>query len=60
MTKEETLKGLKCCADFLCDDCPYQIYSHDEYKMRCNYKLIKDLKNIIIPEAKDENNLSGM
>ena len=43
MTREETLKGLKACAEFLCDECPYKIYSHVDYKFRCNYKLISDL-----------------
>lgn len=47
MTKEETLKGLECCAEFLCDECPYKIYSHVDYKFRCNYKLISDLKEIM-------------
>ena len=50
MTKEETLKGLECCADFLCDECPYKVYSHIDYKFRCNYKLIVDLKEAM-PKA---------
>ena len=46
MTKEETLKGLKCCAEFLCDECPYKIYEHIDYKLRCIHKLIIDLNEI--------------
>lgn len=48
MTKEEALKGLECCAEFLCDECPYKIYSHIDYKFRCNYKLISDLKTYVL------------
>ena len=43
MTREETLKGLACCAEFLCDECPYKIYEHIDYKLRCSHKLISDL-----------------
>jgi hypothetical protein len=50
MTREEALKGLECCADFECGECPYKIYSHIDYKFRCNYKLISDLKEIM-PKA---------
>ena len=50
MTREEALKGLECCAEFLCDECPYKIYSHIDYKFRCNYKLISDLKETM-PKA---------
>ena len=24
MTKEEILKGIECCAEFLCGECPYE------------------------------------
>lgn len=53
MTKEEALKGLSCCADFKCDECPYKIYSHIDYKFRCNYKLIFDLKVVFDKIEKD-------
>ena len=29
MDKENVLKGLAKCAEFLCDECPYQIYDHN-------------------------------
>lgn len=55
MTKEEILKGIECCAEYLCSDCPYQKYEHHEYKMRCVHRLLEDinnlLKNIEIPPA---------
>ena len=60
MTREEALKGLSCCADFECGECPYKIYSHVDYKFRCNYKLISDLKTYVLgtgtwrPETDEE------
>ena len=50
MTREEVLKGLECCAEFLCGECPYKIYSHVDYKLRCNYKLIADLR-VVMPKT---------
>ena len=43
MNKEDIFKGLSKCKDFLCNECPYQIFEHEEYKMRCIHKLIEDL-----------------
>ena len=60
MTKEEVLKGLECCTEFLCGECPYKEYDSKDYLLRCTHMLLVGLKNIIIPEAKDENNLSSM
>ena len=60
MTREEALKGLDCCAEFECGECPYKIYSHIDYKFRCNYKLISDLKTYVLrtgtwmPETDEE------
>lgn len=55
MTREEILKGIECCAEFLCGECPYQKYEHNEYKMKCIHNLMKDIndlvKNIEIPPA---------
>lgn len=41
--KAKVLKGLECCAEFLCDECPYQKYEHDDYKLRCIHLLVMDL-----------------
>ena len=41
--KYQIFQGLSCCTEFLCDECPYQIFEHEEYKMRCIHKLIEDL-----------------
>jgi hypothetical protein len=50
MTKEEILKGLKCCVDYECSECPYQKFDHVDYKLRCMHMLIVDLHKII-PEV---------
>lgn len=47
MEKLDIYKGLKCCSEFLCGECPYQIYDSDHYKLRCIHKLIVDLNNVI-------------
>jgi hypothetical protein len=44
MTLEETLKGLNCCSEFLCGECPYKAYDSQDYVMRCTHKLIVDLQ----------------
>ena len=52
MTKEEVLKGLECCTEFLCGECPYKEYDSKDYLLRCTHMLLVDLKNIIIPGGK--------
>ena len=47
MEKLDIYKGLKCCSEFLCGECPYQIYDNDHYKLRCIHKLIVDLNNLL-------------
>lgn len=55
MNKEEILKGVECCAEFLCGECPYQKYEDPKYLLKCNIALIRDinelLKNITLPPA---------
>lgn len=50
MEKLDIYKGLKCCADFLCRECPYLIYEHEHYTMRCIHKLIVDLNSLLNTE----------
>ena len=52
MTREEILKGLECCSEFLCGECPYKIYQHVDYKLRCNYRLISDLNTMFNKKGK--------
>ena len=49
MTKEETLKGLRCCSEFECGECPYKIYEDEDrtYVLRCTHKLMVDLNEIM-------------
>ncbi len=47
MTREETLKGLSCCSEFACGDCPYKIYNDETYVLRCTHRLMVDLNEIM-------------
>ena len=49
MTKEETLKGLRCCSEFECGECPYKIYEDAgrTYVLRCIHKLMVDLNELM-------------
>lgn len=51
MTQTEIAKGLECCAEFLCSECPYGKYESKEYSLKCIHKLIVDLKkfSVILP-----------
>ena len=44
LSKEDTLKGLECCSEFLCGECPYKVFEDKkgEYIIRCMYKLMND------------------
>ena len=44
MEKDKIMKGIECCSEFLCKECPYQKYDHPTYKLQCMHKLIKDIK----------------
>jgi hypothetical protein len=44
MTREETLKGLRCCSEFECGECPYKIYDDKTYTLRCMHRLMVDLQ----------------
>lgn len=46
MNQIEILKGLDCCADFMCGECPYKKYESKEYPLRCIHKLMVDLKEL--------------
>lgn len=55
MAKEEILKGIECCAEYLCGECPYQKYESTQYLLKCNTALMRDinelLKNTALPPA---------
>ena len=41
------LEALAHCAEFLCDECPYQKWDSNEYKLRCIHMLIVDLNEML-------------
>lgn len=52
MTIDEIKKGLDCCSEFICGECPYNIYESKEYPLRCIHKLLSDMKEL--EEAADK------
>ena len=48
MTKDEVLKGLESCADFMCKGCPYQKFSDHTYTLRCMHRLISDMEKLFL------------
>lgn len=47
VTKETVLKGIECCSEFLCAECPYKKYEHHEYTIRCMHKLMLDINELV-------------
>ena len=45
--RSKAIKGLKCCAEFLCGECPYAEYDHIEYKLRCSHMMHQDLLEVL-------------
>ena len=57
MTINETELGLKCCNEFLCGECPYEIYDDKEngtYIMRCIHKLIQDVSKLYFNKTNED------
>ena len=48
MTKDEVLKGLESCADFMCKGCPYQKFSDRTYTVRCMHRLMTDMEKLFL------------
>lgn len=55
--RSKALKGLKCCAEYLCGECPYKEFEHIEYKLRCIHMLINDLEEVNRPMKTIEEKL---
>lgn len=50
VTKETVLKGIECCAEFLCGECPYQRYDDEKskvYTLRCIHMLMQDINELV-------------
>ena len=43
MKEEEIERGLECCTEFLCGECPYQKYESKDYPIRCMRMLVNDV-----------------
>ena len=49
LKREDTELGIKCCNEFLCGECPYEIYDdkkNREYTIRCIHKLMQDINEL--------------
>lgn len=53
LSKENTLKGVECCSEFLCGECPYKKFEDEtgEYLIRCMCKLMNDLFEMLKSEG---------
>ena len=43
----KAIKGLVCCVNLLCNECPYAKYEHTEHKFQCTRIMHKDLFEIL-------------
>jgi hypothetical protein len=46
MNDKEIEKGLECCVDFLCGECPYKKFDDKNYALQCIHKLMVDIWNL--------------
>jgi hypothetical protein len=58
MNQNEILKGLNCCAEFMCGECPYRQYESKEYPLKCIHKLIVDLQEAKVEKIKREKKVN--
>lgn len=47
VNEKRVRKGVECCAEFLCGECPYQEYEHKDYILKCTHVLMKDIDNYL-------------
>lgn len=54
MDRDKLFKGVECCANYLCGECPYAGLQHSFYKERCMHQMLEDLnkwiKSTCIPQ----------
>lgn len=55
MNQIQIEKGMKCCEEFLCGECPYRIYEDPskEYLIRCIHKLMIDINTLYFNKKED-------
>lgn len=47
INEDEVKKGLECCVEYLCGECPYEKYDIKGKPLVCVHKLMEDLHKII-------------
>ena len=53
--KETIMKGLECCVDFYCEDCPYKQFDDNaNYSMKCVHRLQVDLYKYLTEITENE------
>lgn len=55
LEKDEILKGIECCAEFLCGECPYKKYDIKDKPLACVHKLMLDIHDKLIVYCEDCN-----
>lgn len=51
MSREEILKSIDCCSEFLCGECPYSKYEDSRHILKCNHRLMSDIKELLATMA---------
>lgn len=54
-TKEQTLRSVRACKEFCCEECDYRVYAHKDYILRCVRRLMIDVDKILNGEKKNDN-----
>ena len=53
LEKREILKGIECCTEYLCGECPYEKYDIKDKPLACVHKLMLDIQNKLIVYCED-------
>lgn len=51
-TKEQIYKGIQCCSEFLCGECPYKEWE-SQGSIKCIHMLMMDIKENLIVLCED-------
>ena len=46
-SEQQIKKSVELCAEFMCGECPYNIYEDKEYPLRCVHKLMIDINSLL-------------
>lgn len=39
-------KAVECCTEYLCGECPYNVYEDNHYTFKCIHMLMKDINEL--------------